>query len=189
MSDPNHPASAGPDHPADRTPPAPPAGATTPASPHQPADPAGTAPSAHPTAAGTGPGAPTTDPTAAGAGPGAPADHPTAAGATVPGAHPAAGPGTPSGHPAAGPVGEPAWSAAGATPHAGRGAGFRRVVGHRATQLVAVGLLGLVLGGGIVALVGHDHHPRHGAGHDRPGHSRFDDRGHRGPDRLPGHDR
>jgi hypothetical protein len=64
-----------------------------------------------------------------------------------------------------------------------------RVVRHRATQLVAVGLLGLVLGGGIVALAERDHHPRYGVGADRPGHSRFDERGERGdrgPDRVPG---
>lgn len=78
-------------------------------------------------------------------------------------------------------------------PPSGR-ATIGRVVRHRATQLVAVGLLGLVLGGGIVALADRDHHPRYGVGADRPGHSRFDergergDRGERGPDRLPGRD-
>ncbi|WP_309115529.1 hypothetical protein [Saccharothrix sp.] len=52
-----------------------------------------------------------------------------------------------------------------------------RVARHRATQLVAVGLLGLVLGGGLVALFDHDRgHDRRGA-FDRPGHSRMDDRG------------
>ncbi|WP_367128976.1 hypothetical protein [Saccharothrix sp. HUAS TT1] len=66
------------------------------------------------------------------------------------------------------------------------------MVRHRATQLVAVGLLGLVLGGGIVALLDRDR-PRHGFGADRPGHSRFDERGDRGergdrPDRGPGRD-
>ncbi|MGM1059554.1 hypothetical protein [Saccharothrix sp. Mg75] len=55
----------------------------------------------------------------------------------------------------------------------GRVRGFVR---HRATQLVAVGLLGLVLGGGAVALLDRDG-PRVRAGVDRPGHSRFDDRG------------
>ncbi|TQM84619.1 hypothetical protein FHX81_7074 [Saccharothrix saharensis] len=76
----------------------------------------------------------------------------------------------------------------------GRGAVVGRVVRHRATQLVAVGLLGLVLGGGIVALADRDHHPRYGVGADRPGHSRFDergergDRGDRGPDRPSGRD-
>ncbi|MFD1146934.1 hypothetical protein, partial [Saccharothrix hoggarensis] len=54
---------------------------------------------------------------------------------------------------------------------------IRRVAGHKATQLVAVGLLGLVLGGGIVALADRDDHRRHGGGFDRQGHSRFDERG------------
>ncbi|XVS61427.1 hypothetical protein ACQPYE_24350 [Actinosynnema sp. CA-299493] len=88
-------------------------------------------------------------------------------------------------------------------PPPGKGAVVGRVVKHRATQLVAVGLLGLVLGGGIVALADRDHRPRYGVGSDRPGHSRFDDRGERGeraerggrddrgdrgPDRFPGRD-
>ncbi|QFZ21924.1 hypothetical protein [Saccharothrix syringae] len=55
-------------------------------------------------------------------------------------------------------------------------AGFGRFARHRATQLVAVGLLGLVLGAGIVALAGRDGH-RPGNAQDRPGTSRFDDRG------------
>ncbi|MFI9812017.1 hypothetical protein [Saccharothrix variisporea] len=60
-----------------------------------------------------------------------------------------------------------------------RGAAVGRFARHRATQLVAVGLLGLVLGGGFVALLDHDRgHDRRGAGFDRPGHSRLDDRGH-----------
>jgi hypothetical protein len=49
----------------------------------------------------------------------------------------------------------------------------RRFAGHRATQLVAVGLLGLVLGGGIVGAVAanrFDHRPG-------PGHVRMYDRG------------
>jgi hypothetical protein len=50
--------------------------------------------------------------------------------------------------------------------------GFRRFVGHRATQLVAVGILGLVIGGGVVggvmAATGHD---------TRPGMSRLRDGG------------
>ncbi|WP_156077208.1 hypothetical protein [Saccharothrix sp. NRRL B-16314] len=67
-----------------------------------------------------------------------------------------------------------------------------RVVRHRATQLVAVGLLGLVLGGGIVALADRHHqHPRYGVGFDRPGHPghpRFEERiperrSERGPER------
>ncbi|GAA1289853.1 hypothetical protein [Saccharothrix xinjiangensis] len=52
---------------------------------------------------------------------------------------------------------------------------FGRVVRHRATQLVAVGLLGSVLGGGLVALLDRDRHRTDNA--DRPGASRFDDRG------------
>ncbi|MFE2751825.1 hypothetical protein ACFXGA_07445 [Actinosynnema sp. NPDC059335] len=69
------------------------------------------------------------------------------------------------------------------------------MVRHRATQLVAVGLLGLVLGGGIVALVDHDRRPHYGVGHDRPGHGRFEERfdkrgdwGPRGPERVPQRD-
>ncbi|HEY2059671.1 MAG TPA: hypothetical protein VGH57_14980 [Amycolatopsis sp.] len=50
--------------------------------------------------------------------------------------------------------------------------GFRRFVSHRATQLVAVGILGLVIGGGVVggvmAATGHD---------TRPGMSRLRDGG------------
>lgn len=61
--------------------------------------------------------------------------------------------------------------------------GFRRFVAHRATQLVAVGVLGLVVGGGIVGgVMASTHHP------GRPGmsqHQRFHDGGpgqpHRGP--------
>lgn len=75
----------------------------------------------------------------------------------------------------------------------GKGAVVGRVVRHRATQLVAVGLLGLVLGGGIVALADRDHHPRYGVGFDRsghPGHPRFEERlperrSERGPERGP----
>ncbi len=55
---------------------------------------------------------------------------------------------------------------------------MRRFAGHRATQLVAVGLLGLVLGGGIVGAIAADRFD-----HDRPGHVRMYDRGDRGPDR------
>jgi hypothetical protein len=50
---------------------------------------------------------------------------------------------------------------------------------------VAVGLLGLVLGGGAVALFDHD---GYGPGHGRGGyHSQFDGRGDHGPrmDRAP----
>jgi 2-polyprenyl-6-methoxyphenol hydroxylase-like FAD-dependent oxidoreductase len=53
----------------------------------------------------------------------------------------------------------------------------RRFAGHRATQLVAVGLLGLVLGGGIVGAVAANRFDQ------RPGHVRMYDRGDRGPDR------
>ncbi len=52
---------------------------------------------------------------------------------------------------------------------------FRQVAAHRATQLVAVGLLGLVIGGGFVALLDRDGH--RGGAHGRPGISRMDDRG------------
>ncbi|GLZ33478.1 hypothetical protein Lesp02_56660 [Lentzea sp. NBRC 105346] len=62
-----------------------------------------------------------------------------------------------------------------------RGERVRVIARHRATQLVAVGLLGLILGGGIVALLDRDGRGGPGfgpRGHDRPGHSRMDDRGH-----------
>ncbi|MBB5854354.1 hypothetical protein ACFQ05_13670 [Amycolatopsis umgeniensis] len=75
--------------------------------------------------------------------------------------------------PAAAPTGPPpGWVPAQQAPPA-KG-GFRRFVGHRATQLVAVGLIGFLLGGGIIgtavglAVARHD---------DRPGISRD----HRGP--------
>ncbi|KOV84460.1 hypothetical protein [Nocardia sp. NRRL S-836] len=55
--------------------------------------------------------------------------------------------------------------------------GFAR---HRATQLVAVGLLGLVLGGGIVGAVAADRSDHRGG----PGSFRAHDRGERGPDRF-----
>ncbi|MFC3897557.1 hypothetical protein ACFOWZ_39290 [Lentzea rhizosphaerae] len=55
----------------------------------------------------------------------------------------------------------------------------RRFAGHRATQLVAVGLLGLVLGGGIVGAVAANRLDHRGG----PGHVRMYDRGDRGPDR------
>lgn len=50
---------------------------------------------------------------------------------------------------------------------------------HRATQLVAVGLLGLVLGGCIVGAVAANRFDDRGG----PGHVRMYDRGERGPDR------
>ncbi|MEU4805870.1 hypothetical protein [Actinosynnema sp. NPDC023587] len=59
--------------------------------------------------------------------------------------------------------------------------GFGRFARHRATQLVAVGLIGLVLGGGLVALFDRGGHGRG----DRPGLSRMDDRH---PGRGPGRD-
>ncbi|WP_409183862.1 hypothetical protein F9C11_05750 [Amycolatopsis sp. VS8301801F10] len=65
--------------------------------------------------------------------------------------------------------------------------GFRRFVAHRATQLVAVGVLGLVVGGGIVGgVMAATHHPgRPGMSQHHGGH-RFDDGGpgprHRVPD-------
>jgi hypothetical protein len=55
----------------------------------------------------------------------------------------------------------------------------RRFAGHRATQLVAAGLLGLVLGGGIVGAVAANRLDHRGG----PGHVRMYDRGDRGQDR------
>ncbi|MEU8630713.1 hypothetical protein AB0C38_00995 [Amycolatopsis sp. NPDC048633] len=58
--------------------------------------------------------------------------------------------------------------------------GFRRFVGHRATQLVGVGVLGLLIGGGIVGGIAAatSHGPRDG----RPGiHRQYDGPG-QGPD-------
>ncbi|SFO12392.1 hypothetical protein [Amycolatopsis rubida] len=62
--------------------------------------------------------------------------------------------------------------------------GFRRFVAHRATQLVAVGVLGLAVGGGIVGgVMAATHHP--GMSQHQGGH-RFNDGGpgqrHRVPD-------
>jgi hypothetical protein len=43
--------------------------------------------------------------------------------------------------------------------------GFRKFVGHRATQIVAAGVLGLAIGGGVVgAIVSHDDGSRGGPG-------------------------
>ena len=54
--------------------------------------------------------------------------------------------------------------------------GFRRFVGHRATQLVGVGVLGLLIGGGIVGGIAAATH--HGPRDGRPGiHRQYD-----GPD-------
>lgn len=172
MSDPNQPPRATPD-PADRTP----TDATTPMATPAP-NPANPDPTETPTAPGTQSGAPGTP-----AGEQASAQA-TAAGEPAAAAQPA--PGAP--HPGYYP------------PPPGKGAAVGRVVKHRATQLVAVGLLGLVLGGGIVALADRDHHHRYGVGPDRHGHSRFDERGERGergpwgergergPERVPGRD-
>ncbi|MFD2467306.1 hypothetical protein [Amycolatopsis silviterrae] len=57
--------------------------------------------------------------------------------------------------------------------------GFRRFIAHRATQLVAVGVLGLAVGGGIVGgvMAATDHHPgRPGTSQHQGGH-RFNDGG------------
>ncbi|WP_037369071.1 hypothetical protein [Amycolatopsis orientalis] len=68
-----------------------------------------------------------------------------------------------------------------------RQSGFRRFVAHRATQLVAVGVLGVVVGGGIVGgVMAATHHPgRPGMSQHHGGH-RLDDGGpgqrHRVPD-------
>ncbi|WNV88823.1 hypothetical protein [Umezawaea sp. Da 62-37] len=78
--------------------------------------------------------------------------------------------------PAAGPAPQPAT--------AGPPARFRRVAAHRGAQLVAVGVLGLIIGGGVVALLDHDGYGRGGPG--RAGMSRMDHRGPGpGPDRGP----
>ncbi|WP_103355055.1 hypothetical protein [Amycolatopsis sp. CA-128772] len=51
--------------------------------------------------------------------------------------------------------------------------GFRRFVGHRATQLVGVGVLGLLIGGGIVGGIAAATH--HGPRDGRPGsHRQYD---------------
>ncbi|MBM7862701.1 hypothetical protein [Lentzea nigeriaca] len=56
----------------------------------------------------------------------------------------------------------------------------RRFAGHRATQLVAAGLLGLILGGGIVGAIAANRFDHRGPGHVRV-HDRGPDRGdHRG---------
>ncbi len=68
---------------------------------------------------------------------------------------------------------------AAATPVAAGPGRVRRFAGHRATQLVAVGLLGLVLGGGVVGAVAANRFDHRGG----PGHVRMYERGERGPDR------
>ncbi|MBE1499438.1 hypothetical protein H4696_006538 [Amycolatopsis lexingtonensis] len=73
-----------------------------------------------------------------------------------------------------------AWGPPAAAPR--QSGGFRRFVGHRATQLVAVGVLGLLVGGGIVGGIAAASH--HGPRDGRPGMHRqysgpqgFDGRG------------
>ncbi|MEU7524539.1 hypothetical protein AB0A74_02245 [Saccharothrix sp. NPDC042600] len=122
---------------------------------------AGTGPARGPQAADPGPHTPATE---AGT---------HAAWAEAAGAEPPAGPGggiPPSHNPP--PPGHTGF------PPPGRSSAVGRFARHRATQLVAVGLLGLVLGGGIVSMVDHDRgHDRRGGAFERPGHSRMDDRG------------
>ncbi|EOD67160.1 hypothetical protein [Amycolatopsis vancoresmycina] len=58
-------------------------------------------------------------------------------------------------------------------PAARQPGGFRRFVGHRATQLVGVGVLGLLVGGGIVGGIAAATH--HGPRDGRPGiHRQYD---------------
>ena len=118
---------------------------------------------------------PTAEPSA-----GAPAETPAAATAAEAPAAPAA-----AQAPAAATAAEaPAPAAAAAAPPSvaapARPGRVRRFAGHRATQLVAVGLLGLVLGGGIVGAVAADRFDHRGG----PGQVRMHDRGERGPDRF-----
>jgi hypothetical protein len=101
-------------------------------------------------------------------------EHPVTPGPQSTAEHPAApAPQSTSEHPAAAPIPP-------AAPVAGPGR-VRRFAGHRATQLVAVGLLGLVLGGGIVGAVAANR-----LDHSGPGHIRMYDRGERGPGPAPG---
>jgi hypothetical protein len=58
--------------------------------------------------------------------------------------------------------------------------GFRRFVGHRATQLVGVGVLGLLIGGGIVGGIAAA--TSHGPRGDRPGIHRQYNGPNQGPD-------
>ncbi|WP_143091510.1 hypothetical protein [Lentzea albida] len=112
-----------------------------------------------------------TTPLPAGAPAAAPAEASAAPAAATPAAAPAAE--TPAGPPPPPPAATPA-----AAVPAGPGRG-RRFVRHRATQLVAVGLLGLVLGGGIVGAVAANRFDHRGG----PGQVRMYERGERGPDR------
>jgi hypothetical protein len=133
-------------------------------------------PKNHPTAEQPAVGRPTEPPATAQL-PTDPPGHPAAqqpAPEQVPTAAAADAPTGPPPPPAAGPA------YATAPPPRGR---FRQVAAHRATQLVAVGVLGLIVGGGLVALLDHDGYR---GGHGRPGLSRMDDRG-PGPRPGPGH--
>ena len=98
-------------------------------------------------------------------------DQPAATAAEPPPAAPQPAPTAAEAPPAAAPI-----PSAAAPASRGR---VRRFAGHRATQLVAVGLLGLVLGGGIVGAVAANRFDDRGG----PGHVRVYDRGDRGPDR------
>lgn len=84
----------------------------------------------------------------------------------------------PAAAPAAAPAATPAAPIPSAAAPASRGRA-RRFAGHRATQLVAVGLLGLVLGGGIVGAIAANRFDHRGG----PGQVRMYERGDRGPDR------
>jgi hypothetical protein len=71
-----------------------------------------------------------------------------------------------------------AWGPPQAAPR--RPGGFRRFVGHRATQLVGVGVLGLLIGGGIVGGIAAA--TSHGPRTDRPGIHRQYNGPNQGPD-------
>lgn len=144
---------------------------------------AGTRPLPTPPAEGSAPTEPASEARAADAGPHTPASpvEPPAAAATEqqpPAAMPQAAGAEPPGAPGGGvpPTHTPPGHAGFPPPR--RGAAVGRFARHRATQLVAVGLLGLVLGGGVVSMLDHDGgHDRRGGAFERPGHSRLDDRG------------
>ncbi|MBE8518016.1 hypothetical protein ILP97_10955 [Amycolatopsis sp. H6(2020)] len=148
----------------------------------EPATPATPAPATG-AAAEPEPGRPAASPTPAAADPAASGATPAAAQAA---ADPAASGATPADQtavhgqqpPPTPPPGPPgpgqpyaAWGPPQAAPR--QGGGFRRFVGHRATQLVAVGVLGMLVGAGIVGGIaaGSHHGPRDG----RPGvHRQYD---------------
>ncbi|WP_370970015.1 hypothetical protein [Amycolatopsis sp. cg9] len=76
-----------------------------------------------------------------------------------------------------------AWGPPQAAPR--QSGGFRRFVGHRATQLVAVGVLGLLVGGGIVGGIAAASH--HGPRDGRPGiHRQYNGPGGHQDGRGPG---